>query len=116
MPDQQSIQKHIKNILSAIDDLDYYTDTEIIGEDSRHLLSDIKCAKSETVRALGISVADGGLMHISELKYMYDRLKKIKSSIRVMSGTLARCETAIEKAIEECDRTADLLSNDDGDL
>lgn len=101
MTSRESLQRHLANIEEQLKSLEYYCDTEIVGDDARHLLADIEAGKREHLRA-----ANSNLTELWDLKPLYDRLKRINSSVKVMRNTLAQCERAIADAIESCDNIA----------
>lgn len=107
MTNRESLARHIKNIEEQLSSLDYYCDTEIVGDDARHLLADIHAAQREHLR-----MSNETLTVVEDLKPMYDRLKRINSSIKVMRNTLAQCEKAILSAIDSADHAAENLSQD----
>ena len=76
-------------------DLEYLADTEIIGEDSRHLLSDVQRAKAEQLH-----INPDAVEELYEVKPLYDRLKSIKCSLRCLQGTIERADEAIEQALD----------------
>lgn len=93
-----SIERHLADIDEHLLSLEYFCDTEIVGDDARHLLDDIKAAMREQLRTRNSKLND-----LADLKALYDRLKRINSSVKVMRNTLARCEEAITNAIDSCD-------------
>jgi hypothetical protein len=101
MTSKENLQRQLAIISDELSNLEYYCDTEIVGDDARHLLDDIKAASREHLRAKNTPLTD-----LSELKPLYDRLKRVYTSIRVMRNTLAQCEKAIDKAIESCHSVA----------
>jgi hypothetical protein len=112
MTNRESLARHIKNIDDQLGSLEYYCDTEIVGDDARHLLDDIRAAQREHLR-----MSNETLTRVEDLKPMYDRLKRISSSIKVMRNTLAQCEKAITSALDAADHAAENLSQDtDEDL
>lgn len=76
-------------------DLEYLADTEIIGEDSRHLLCDVHRAKAEQLH-----INPDTLDELYEVKPLYDRLKSIKCSLRCLQGTIERADESIEGAMD----------------
>jgi hypothetical protein len=46
---------------------------------------------------------------------LYDRLKRVYTSIRVMKNTLAQCEKAIDKAIDSCRSISSSIEDVPGD-
>lgn len=101
MTNKEHIQRQLSIISDQLSNLEYYCDTEIVGDDARHLLDDIKSAAREHLRAKNTPLTD-----LSELKPLYDRLKRIYVSVRVMKNTLAQCEKAIDQAIDSCNAVA----------
>lgn len=101
MTSKESFLRHLANIDEQLNSLEYFCDTEIVGDDARHLLDDIKAGQREHLRAKNSPMTD-----LSELKPLYDRLKRVLSSVRVMRNTLAQCEKAIDNAIHSCDSMA----------
>jgi hypothetical protein len=110
MPNKDHIQRQLAMISDELSSLEYYCDTEIVGDDARHLLDDIKAAAREHLRARNTPLTD-----ISELKPLYDRLKRVYTSIRVMKNTLAQCEKAIDKAIDSCRSISSSIEDVPGD-
>jgi predicted nucleic acid-binding Zn-ribbon protein len=107
MTNRESLARHIKNIDEQLGSLEYYCDTEIVGDDARHLLADIHAAQREHLR-----MSNETLTVVEDLKPIYDRLKRINSSVKVMRNTLAQCEKAIASAIDSADHAAENLSKD----
>jgi len=101
MTSKESFARHLKNIDDQLGSLEYFCDTEIVGDDARHLLDDIKAAQREHLRTTNQSFDN-----VADLKPLYDRLKRINSSVKVMKNTLAQCEKAVSDAIESCDSLA----------
>ena len=101
MTSKEALKKHLDNISDQLGSLEYYCDTEIVGDDARHLLSDIEAGKREHLRTI-----NSPLTELWDLKPLYDRLKRINSSIKVMRNTLAQCEKSIADAIDSCDNVA----------
>lgn len=110
MSNKEHIQRQLTIISDELSNLEYYCDTEIVGDDARHLLGDIQAASREHLRAKNTPLSD-----MSELKPLYDRLKRVYTSIRVMKNTLAQCEKAIDKAIDSCHSIASNIEDVPGD-
>jgi hypothetical protein len=110
MPNKDHIQRQLAIISDELSSLEYYCDTEIVGDDARHLLGDIKAAEREHLRAKNTPLKD-----LYELKPLYDRLKRVHISIFVMKNTLAQCEKAIDKAIESCHSISSSIEDVPGD-
>jgi hypothetical protein len=110
MSNKEHLQRQLTIISDELSNLEYYCDTEIVGDDARHLLDDIKAAAREHLRAKNTPLKD-----MSELKPLYDRLKRVYTSIRVMKNTLAQCEKAIDQAIDSCHSIASSMEDKPGD-
>jgi len=114
MTSKESLKRHLNNIEEQLKSLEYFCDTEIVGDDARHLLADIEAGKREHLRAVNSPMTE-----LWDLKPLYDRLKRINSSVKVMRNTLAQCEKAIADAIESCDNIAqhiDELKSSEDDI
>lgn len=111
MTNRESLARHISAISEHLSSLEYYTDTEIVGDDARHLLADIKSAEREQCRVVN-GIIQQKILHVEDLKPLYDRLKKINTSVRVMRNSLAQCEKAIASALDAADHAAENLSQD----
>jgi len=111
-----SKERHLTDIGKSLDSLEYFCETEIIGDDSRHLLDDIKAAQREHLRTRSAPLKD-----LDELKSLYDRLKRINSSLKVMRNTISMCERAMNSALDSCDHLAENIedsnpSKDDSEI
>lgn len=115
MTNKDSIRRHLSGIKEDLGSLEYECDTEIVGDDTRHLLNDIRAAQR-----------DLAALDPDKIKTDYDieplaaRARRIYASIRVLRGTLGRIEghmenltgrlDAIESATEESPPDTDLQS------
>jgi len=95
MTNREQIRRRLMEIREHLIDLEYLADTEIIGEDSRHLLSDVQRAKAEQLH-----INPDAVEELYEVKPLYDRLKSIKCSLRCLQGTIERADEAIEQALD----------------
>jgi hypothetical protein len=95
MTNREQIRRRLMEIREHLIDLEYLADTEIIGEDSRHLLSDVQRAKAEQLHINPETVDE-----LWEVKPLYDRLKSIKCSLRCLQGTIERADEALEEALD----------------
>ena len=115
MHNKDAAAKHLQSIERQLGSLEYFCDTEIVGDDARHLLTDIHSAQREHIRVLSEPPET-----VADLKPMYDRLKRINSSVKVMRNTLSQCERARNQALDSCDNLADTIAqsnpNADEDL
>jgi hypothetical protein len=97
MTNPELIRRHLAKILDELEALEYYCDSEIVGDDARHLLEDIRGAKREH-----IWVKPDELSESYQLKPLYDRLKSVQSSLRILRNTLDRADKSIDTALESC--------------
>ena len=97
MTNHDKITRHLGIIKEQIETLEYLCDSEIIGEDARHLLSDIKGAEREHLH-----LDPQRIEELWDMKPLYDRLKSVQTSIRVLKNSVDRSELAIEEAMESC--------------
>jgi hypothetical protein len=97
MTNLDNIRRLLAETLEEIDNIEHYCDSEIVGEDARHLLCDTVEARREL---LWIKPED--LKESYQVKPLYDRLKSVKTSIRVLRNTLDRADAAVEKALDNC--------------
>lgn len=109
---------HIRRLLGSIDEalksLEHLCDDEIVGDDARHLSSDIRLALREH-----LWVKPETLEESLQLKPLYDRLKSVQTGLRVMRNTLDRADAHIEQAIDDCNgisNAVEEVSPDDEDL
>lgn len=112
MPNLDAIRRHINQIQEGLSSLEYYCETEIVGEDSRHIAEDIKSAQREL-----LWIKPEELSESYQIKPLYDRLKSVKSALRCLRNTLDRSDAAIDAALETAGdisaQVEDLNSNDD---
>lgn len=97
MTNRDAIRRHLAIIDDALGSLENYCETEIVGDDARHLLDAIKGAQRQHVRTDAEAIEES-----FDVKPLYDRLKAVKTSLRVLRNTLDLSEKAVEKAIESC--------------
>jgi hypothetical protein len=95
MPNLDLIRRKLAVIDDALSSLEYYCETEIVGDDTRHLLTDIKGAQREHVRTKAEKIAESW-----DVKPLYDRLKAVQTSLRVLRNNLDLCDKAVEKALD----------------
>jgi hypothetical protein len=112
MTNLELIRRHLARIREELDSLEYYCDSEIVGDDARHLLDDIRGATRELVW-----VKPDELSESYQVKPLYDRLKSVKSSLRVLRNTLDRSDKAIDSALESCSDISNAVEevNDEDD-
>jgi hypothetical protein len=97
MPNLEAIMRQLDIIDDKLKSLEFYCETEIVGDDCRHLLSDIKGAMREHTRTVPADLKAPG-----DLKPLYDRLRSIRASVRVLQNNVRLSSNAIDEAIECC--------------
>ena len=97
MTNRDAIRRHLAIIEDSLGSLEFYCETEIVGDDCRHLLTDIQGAKRQHTRTDADAIEES-----FDVKPLYDRLKCIKTSLRVLRNNLDLSDKAIDKAIESC--------------
>lgn len=95
MTNKDSIRRHLALVSESLKDLEYRCDTEIVGEDSRHLLNDTQAA----LRVVATLDAEN-IKNDYDLYSLSVRLNRIYASIRVLKGTLRFIEKDMEKVSE----------------
>ncbi len=91
MTNKDAIRRHLSGIKDTLDSLEYECETEIVGEDARHLLTDIQAA----LRALNALDPDS-IKSDYDIEGLSSRIFRLHSSIRVLRGTLNRIEGHME--------------------
>ena len=110
MSNPDSIRRHLATITESLDSLEYYLDTEIVGDDCRHLLSDIKSAKREVINLDADKIEEA-----HDMKYTYDELRRIEMGLKVLQNNLDRCVSAIDTALESADYISNQVEQPDDD-
>lgn len=110
MTNREHIRRLLANIEANLLDLEYYCETEIVGEDTRHLETDIKAAKRQHV-----SLNADKLQEAWEIKPLYDRLKAISCSLRILRNNLDLSEKAVDSAIESLQSIGNEIEEQESD-
>jgi len=97
MPNRDLIRRKLNEIDEALGSLEFYCETEIVGDDSRHLLTDIKGAQRQHARTDADAIQES-----YDVKALYDRLKAVQTSLRVLRNTLDLSDKAVDKALDAC--------------
>jgi hypothetical protein len=97
MTNRDAIRRHLAIIDEALGSLEFYCETEIVGDDTRHLLDHIKGAQRQHVRTDAEAIEESW-----DIKPLYDRLKAIQTSLRVLRNNLDLSDKAIERAMDSC--------------
>lgn len=109
--------EHLKHLHEALIDVDFYVDTEIVGEDARHICEDVKGAFRQLNR---ITFAKEGAAPIPEdIRLLSDRVAAIRCQLNILTNTLNSCLDAMEKAethLAAVQAAIDEAEEEDGDL
>jgi hypothetical protein len=97
MTNLENIRRLLAEALEEINNIEYYCDAEIVGDDARHLLADIVAARKEL-----FWIKPEDLKESYQVKPLYDRLKSVRTSLRVLRNTLDRADASVEKALDRC--------------
>jgi hypothetical protein len=100
MTNKDAIRRHLSVIKDQLDSAEYELDTEVVGDDARHLLDDIKAAQ----RVLA-SIDPDAIRSANDMDAFKIRIDRVCVSIRVIRGSLDRLETNIRKV---CDHLQDV--------
>lgn len=101
-----SIRRHLQIISESLDSLEYLLDMEIVGEDCRHLGSDIKSARRELINLDADKIEEA-----HDLKYTYDQLRRVEMGLKVLRNNLDRCAEAIDSAIDSANAIANQVES-----
>ena len=110
MTNRDAIRRQLAIIDDALGSLEFYCETEIVGDDCRHLLSDIKGAQRQHARTDADKVEESW-----DVKPLYDRLKSIQTSLRVLRNNLDLSDAAVEKALDACRAVSDAVETGEAD-
>jgi len=106
----EHIQRQLNIITQSIRDVEYLVDAEILGEDIRHLESDVKSAQRELVSLDPIDIVE-----LYDIKYIHDEIKRIETGLRILQNNLDRCKKAIEESKDAIANIADAIQDDPND-
>jgi hypothetical protein len=98
MTNKDSIRRHLSGIKEDLGSLEYECETEVVGEDARHLLTDIQAAQ----RILAALDPDR-IKSDYDIEPLAARVRRIYASIRVLRGTLNRIEGLMENLTSRLD-------------
>ena len=110
MTNRDAIRRQLAIIDDALGSLEFYCETEIVGDDCRHLLSDIKGAQRQHARTDADAIEESW-----DVKPLYDRLKSIQISLRVLRNNLDLSDKAVEKAMDACRSISESVESDGTD-
>lgn len=110
MSNLDAINRHLSIIDDKLKSLEFYCETEMVGDDTRHLLCDIKGAMRELTRTV-----PADLKYSDDITALRDRLKAVRASLRVLSNTLRLSMEAVEDALDSVDHISLDLGEFEGD-
>jgi hypothetical protein len=113
MTNHEKIARNLKIIGEALDSVSYLLDSEIIGEDARHLAGDIKSAQREHINLDADSIKE-----VYDVKCLYDEIRRVEFGVRVLQNNAERCRQAIEQCKEAAHSIAEEIqsTNQDDEL
>jgi len=91
----ENVRRMLNEVKDHIDYLELFSDMDLVGDDTRHLVDSINAAKTEHGRLEADTLEEA-----ADLKFLYDRLKNVHSSIKVIRNTIGRLEERIEAALD----------------
>lgn len=91
MTNKDSIRRHLSGIKEDLASLEYECETEVVGEDARHLLTDIQAAQRDLA-----GLDPDKIKSDYDIESLAARVRRIYASIRVLRGTLNRIEGHME--------------------
>ena len=106
------IAAKLKTIADHLTMVELYIDQDIVGDDARHAVDDLKQADRE-LKLINPENVD----ELYKVKPLFDRIKAVQISVRCMRNNVARAETEIDSALEQMANIANLIeSSSDQDL
>lgn len=91
---------HLKSLWAALTDIDFYVDTEMVGEDARHVCEDVKGAMRQITR-IKVDFIQPGTPDVTLLS---DRIAAIRCQLNILTNNLNATLDAMERAEEALDR------------
>lgn len=98
MTNKDSIRRHLSGIKEDLGSLEYECETEVVGEDARHLLTDIQAAQRDLA-----AIDPDKIKSDYDVEPLAARFRRIYASIRVLRGTLNRIEGHMENLTNRID-------------
>jgi|Laugresu1bdmlbsd_1035121.scaffolds.fasta_scaffold01192_12 septal ring factor EnvC (AmiA/AmiB activator) len=106
MTNKTALRRHLAGISEALSTMAVLIDIDLVGDDARHLESDVKAAQRElnTIDADSVSTP-------ADLAYLRDRLRHVRSAVNVVANTLHRLEQQINAGMDSLDNAADTVAD-----
>lgn len=85
---------HIEAIKNALTDIEFYVDTEMVGEDARHVCEDVKGALRQIAR-----LPYGCIVKTPEdIRPLADRIAAIRCQLNILTNNLNICLASMDTA------------------
>ena len=91
-------QTHLNSLRYALTDVDFYVDTEMVGEDARHVCEDVKGALRQIARI------EASMSNQPDITLLSDRVAAIRCQLNILTNNLNATLEAMEKAEEAQER------------
>lgn len=91
-------QTHLNSLRYALTDVDFYVDTEMVGEDARHVCEDVKGALRQIARI------EASLSSPPDITLLSDRVAAIRCQLNILTNNLNATLDAMDKAEEALER------------
>ena len=91
-------QTHLNSLRYALTDVDFYVDTEMVGEDARHVCEDVKGALRQVARI------EAGLPGQTDVTILADRVHAIRCQLNILTNNLNATLEAMERAEDALER------------
>jgi hypothetical protein len=112
MTNRDAIRRNLERISKALEAIEFQCTTEIVADDTRRLVSDINGAMRQHLRTPVENIEES-----ADVKPLYDRVKSIQVSLRVLRNTLDLCDAAVDDALQACQQIANAVEEiEDNDL
>jgi hypothetical protein len=89
---------HLSSLRHALTDVDFYVDTEMVGEDARHVCDDVKGALRQIARI------EAAFHSRPDLTLLVDRVHAIRCQLNILTNNLNATLDAMDKAEEALER------------
>jgi hypothetical protein len=86
---------HLKSLAYALTDVDFYVDTEMVGEDARHVCEDVKGAMRQIAR-----IEADHTPGTPDVTLLSDRVAAIRCQLNILTNNLNATLAAMERAEE----------------
>jgi len=90
----------LNSLRNALTDVDFYVDTEMVGEDARHVCDDVKGALRQIARI----EAHYGIHPKPDITLLADRVHAIRCQLNILTNNLNATLEAMERAEDALER------------